>query len=214
MKRIYVVDDDPWTIHGICSALDNESDLTVCGNATSGEDAVAHALSTNPDLILMDISMPPGLSGIDATTRILKESPTTRIAILTTLALGPGLHRAMQSGALAVIRKTIPPQDLSEAVRSIINDEPASYIATMVRDMVSSGDLGDYNVPAPQLTARERQILTLICRGLTYQQIASSEHISEKTARVHGQRLREKLNAHSVGQLIAKALEYKFYIPE
>ena len=213
MTNVLLCDDDSWALRGLEHVLSEAQGFTVVGSARQGEDAVALAGQLRPDIVLMDISMPPGISGITATAQIRANNPNQTVVALTTTASGPGIRHMLESGAVAVMNKSLPPERFVDVLTHIVHDEPARYLATLREDLILTRP--DPSVPLTEkLTQKEEEILLFLCDGLTYADIAKSEHCSVATVRTHAERLRTKLHAQSVSQLILRAIQHKIYIPK
>lgn len=213
MTDILLCDDDSWALRGLEHVLSEAQGFTMVGSARQGEDAVDLARELRPDIVLMDISMPPGISGITATAQILANNPNQTVVALTTTASGPGIRHMLESGAVAVMNKSLPPERFVDVLTHIVHDEPDRYLATLREDLILTRP--DPSAPLTEkLTQKEEEILLLLCDGLTYADIAKREHCSVATVRTHAERLRTKLHAQSVSQLILRAIQHKIYIPK
>ncbi|EWS81994.1 response regulator transcription factor [Brachybacterium phenoliresistens] len=211
---VLVVDDDRWTTRAIAAVLEADPSLQVLGVEHSGEDAVDAFRALRPQIVLMDVNMAPGMSGIDATAKILQEDPRATVLILTTISPGPGIARALEAGAMAVVTKTAPPEALVAAVRLAAAGESPSLLKNLAADIAISGDLQpDSPARFPALTEREHATLQLICEGMDYQTIAARQHVAETTVKTHARSLRDKLGAQSLAQLVVRAVQYRLYSP-
>jgi DNA-binding NarL/FixJ family response regulator len=214
-----VVADDQALLRGTFRMLiDSCPRLTTVGEAGSGREAVELARHAHPDVILMDVRMPQ-LDGIEATRLICgaPETQHTRVIILTTFDLDEYVYAALQAGASGFLLKDTPPADLLNAIQVVAAGE-ALLAPTVTRRLISEfaqrprpGQL-----PRPELdpvTSREREVLTLIGRGLTNQEIAEHLHISLATARTHVGHLLTKLMARDRAQLVISAYETGLVTP-
>lgn len=212
---VLIVDDDRWTTRAVAAALADAGEFDVLAPANSGEDGVRAYTAHHPDLVLMDVNMPPGISGVDATRAIVRSDPDATVVLLTTVSPGPGISRALEAGAMAVVNKTASDEVLVSVVRTALQGESPSLLKALAADIVISGDLiPDAPSQAPVLTEKELSLLTLICEGLEYADIADQMHLSISTVKTHAQNLRAKLDAGNLAQLVVRALQYKFYSPE
>lgn len=208
---VLIVDDDHWTTRAITFALEQEPSITSLAAVHSGADAIAAHRRSAPDVVLMDLNMAPGMSGVTAIEHIRKHDPTARIVVLTTVSSSPGLARALEAGAMAVVRKTASDSDLRGMVVAAASGEDPRLMRHLAQDIVISGDaLPGAPAVAPRLTPTEHDILLLVTDGLGYEQIAEHQGITVWTARSHVKRLREKLHADSLAQLIVRALQYRY----
>lgn len=206
---VLIVDDDRWTTRALAAVLASEPGIRVLGAVHCGEDAVAAYRAEHTRVVLMDVNLGAGMTGVDATAAILREDPEARVVILTTTAAGPGLARALQAGALAALRKEASEADLIAMVRAAAQGDAPSLVRGLADDLLMSGGVQDA-APAPALTPSEYRILRLLCTGRSYGEIIEQLHISENTLETHTRHLREKLGAKNLAQLVVRALEYRF----
>lgn len=212
---VLVVDDDSWTTRAVAATLSDAGTFRVLAPVHSGEEAVAAFAAERPDLVLMDVNMPPGMSGVDATAAIMDLDPDARIVLLTTVSPGPGLARGLDAGALAVLNKTAGERELVSIVRAASAGESPELLTGLAEDLVISGDhLPDAPGAAPQLTAREMDLLALLCQGHGYEEIAAAQSVAMSTVKSHARNLRMKLGARNLAQLVVRALQFKFFSPE
>ena len=153
---VLIVDDDRWTTRAIAAALSDDGTLTVLDPRHSGEDAVEAFIRFRPDLVLMDVNMPPGMSGVDATAQIIEVEPSARIVLLTTVSPGPGIARALEAGALAAVNKTASDAELVGVVKAALGGDSPALLRSLAADIVLSGDpLPEAPEAAPVLTDKE-----------------------------------------------------------
>jgi len=208
---VLIVDDDKWVTKALASVLVNAPGLQVLGVAHSGEEGVAAYFALRPDVVLMDVSMPPGMTGVDATALITRRDPDARVVILTTIAPGPGLARALDAGAIAALSKESSDATLIETVKSAARGDDPALLKNLVGDVLVSGEVfPDAPAKAPQLTAAEYETLRLICDGLGYEEIAARRGVLSSTVKAQVKSLREKLDAQNLAQLIVRAIQFRF----
>jgi DNA-binding NarL/FixJ family response regulator len=215
-SSVLIVDDDRWVRRAVCGTLAEDPSLEVLEPVGTGEDAV-DAFSTNPipDLVLMDINLGPRMSGVDATARIMLTHPTAKILLLTTVAPGPGIARALDAGALAAVSKSAPEEIVLDAIHKILEGDTDTLHGALASDIViSDGIPPTPKKTAPDLTPRELEVLKYICAGYTYDSIACKMILDLSTVKTHAAHLRKKLGARTSAQLIVRALQYKFYGPD
>jgi DNA-binding NarL/FixJ family response regulator len=220
--RVLLADDQTLVRAGFRALLDSEDDIEVVGEAVDGEDAVALASSTRPDVVLMDIRM-PRLDGLEATARIVADPDlaATRVLVLTTFELDEYVFGALRAGASGFLLKDVEPVALLEAVR-LIADGQALLAPQVTRRLIEafvkasptpaepdSDDAQDAATGAvlADLTPREREILGLVGRGMTNHEIAQHLVLSPLTAKTHVSRLFLKLGARDRAQLVVTAYE-------
>lgn len=208
---VLVVDDDAWTLRALTLTLKQEPAIASITTACDGREAIDTHSSSRPDVILMDLNMSPGMGGIAAIEEIYRRDPTTCIVVLTTVSPGPGLARALEAGAMAAVRKTASESELRAVVLAAARGDEPILLKRLVQDIVISGDaLPDTPAIAPRLTPTEHEVLLLITDGLGYEEIAERQGITPWTAKSHVKRLREKLYAENLAQLVVRALQYRY----
>ncbi|KOX16729.1 response regulator transcription factor [Nocardiopsis sp. NRRL B-16309] len=222
MTTVLIVDDQVLIRRAVREILDNEADLSVVGEAVNGRDAVTLATSLQPDIVLMDIRMPE-LDGIEATKAIcaVPSLENTRVLILTTFEEDEYLIAALRAGASGFIGKGAEPDEITRAVRAVhAGDALLSPSAT--RSLITKYVLSDPTSPGAgvavpptlaHLTDREREVLLLVARGRSNQEIADELVISPHTAKTHVNRIMAKLYAHDRAQLVILAYESGMLAP-
>ncbi|AGM09825.1 response regulator transcription factor [Amycolatopsis keratiniphila] len=188
MITIMLVDDHPVVREGLRGMLEAEPDLSVVGEAGSGDEAVALSRVKQPDVILMDLRM-PGLDGVGATRKILADRPGQRIVVLTTYETDADILRAVEAGASGYLLKDASRAELAGAIRAASRGETvlAPSVAGKLVNRVR-------NPTAPPLSAREIEVLRLVARGSTNADIGRTLHISEATVKTHLLRVFGKLD--------------------
>ena len=178
--RLLIVDDHPLVRRGLRQLFDAEPDCDVVDDVGGGEEAVAAALATAPDVVLMDVSM-PGVDGIEATRRLLAAQPQARVVMLTSFSDHERVIEALDTGAVGYILKDAESDELLRGVRAAAaGDSPLSPRAARALLTARRG-----RRPFDELTARELDVLRLVARGLSNKQIAWRLTISEKTVKAH-----------------------------
>ena len=204
--RVLLADDQALVRGGFRLILDAEPDIDVVAEAGDGEEAVARAVETRPDLVLMDIRMPK-LDGIEATRQLLAQLNTARVLILTTFDLDEYVVDAFRAGASGFLLKTAPPHQLVAAVRTI-HDGDALLVPASTRRLIEQYVRPPEDAPAlAQLTAREREVLSLLARGLTNAEIADRLVVEPSTVKSHVASLLAKLDLRDCVQAVVYAYE-------
>ena len=209
--RVLVVDDDQALVRaGFVKLLEPEPDLHVVGEAGDGSEAVEAAVRTRPDVILMDIRM-PRLDGIEATRRIRAGSRAARVLVLTTFDLDEYVFDALKAGASGFLLKDAPADQLVAGIRLIAAGDAllAPQVTKRLIEEFASRPTPPPGGPAElaELTAREREILTLIARGLTNSEIANDLVLGESTVKTHVGNILSKLGLRDRVQAVVLAYE-------
>lgn len=209
--RLMLADDHVLLRSGLRMLLESQGDFEVVGEASDGESAVAMALERNPDLILMDISM-PGVDGMEATRRLKAARPGLKVLVLT-MHDDPGyLREVLAAGASGYILKKAVDSELVSAIRSVMRGEVFVY-PSMTRALVdhylntAAPPSGPERSPIDQLSPREQEVLRLVASGHTSREIGDQLNLSAKTVEGYRARVAEKLGAHSRADLIRLALQ-------
>ena len=195
--RVLSVDDHPLLREGIATLLNNQPDICVVGEASSGREALERFRELHPDITLMDVRL-PDMSGIDAMIAIRKEFPEARVIMVTTSEGDVEIQRALAGGARGYMLKSMPPKDLVEAIRQVhagkkrIPPTIAAHLAEHYSDEA--------------LTAREIEVLQQIAGGNRNRDIAERLFISEETVKVHIKHIMDKLGASDRTQAVAIAV--------
>jgi two-component system, NarL family, response regulator NreC len=204
--RILLVDDHAVVRMGLSMLLNNHPDLVVVGEASEGNEGINQAIELNPDVIIMDLSMPHGKDGLSATSEIKKQRPNIAILILTMHDDEEYLFRAIQTGASGCILKSAPHEELLAAIRSVARGDAylnPSATKRLMEEYLKQGYNDSYSI----LSDREKEVLTLIAKGFANKDIAEQLTISVKTVETHRGKLMEKLHMKTRPELVAYALK-------
>jgi NarL family two-component system response regulator LiaR len=192
---ILIVDDHQLVRQGVRDFLETQSDLLVVGEASNGEEAVYLASQFVPDVILMDLIMPGGVDGVEATRKVKNISPRTQVVVLTSYHEDEHIFPAIRAGALSYVLKDISSTELAKAVRKAAQGEAMinpRVAARLVQEVRGNRDVAPN--PFTDLTDREMEVLRLIADGLSNAKIAEQLVISEKTVKGHVSNILGKLH--------------------
>jgi DNA-binding NarL/FixJ family response regulator len=211
--RILVVDDHAVVRRGVRSLLESQEGWQVCGEATTGRDAVEQSRKLRPDVVVMDLSLPE-LNGLEATRQILKDAPETEVLVLTMHHSEQLARDVLQAGARGYVLKSDADENLITAVDRLRQHKPflTSTITEFVLDDyvrrgdATPGDLGS-------LTSREREIIQLLAEGQSNKEAATTLDISVKTIEAHRANIMRKLHLRSVSDLVRYAIRNKIVQP-
>jgi DNA-binding NarL/FixJ family response regulator len=208
--RILLADDHTIVRQGLARLLEEQSDLKVVGEATNGQTAVDQALALRPDIIIMDIAM-PRMNGIEAAKRIRKQSPKTKILILSMYSHEHYIHELLETGVSGYLLKDSSGRDIIKAIRSAMKNE------TFLSPTISKVLMETYRSPNRkcssiaerynQLSNREREVFQLIGEGHSTREIADMLCVSISTIKSHRANIMEKLNIESPVKLIHFAIQ-------
>ncbi len=206
--RVLVADDHPFFRDGLRSLLTSSPDTELVGEASTGEEAISLASELQPDVVLMDIQM-PGISGIEATRKIVQESPHVRILVVTMFEDDGTIFRAMRAGARGYLLKGANYAEMLRAIKAVGNGEAifSPGIATRLTNFFA--DIRPASSPQvfPELSDREREVLDLIAQGHNNPEIAKRLYLSPKTVRNHVSNILSKLQVADRTQAIIRARE-------
>jgi two-component system response regulator NreC len=201
--RILLADDHALVRQGFRMILSAQPDMEIIGEAGNGREAVELAEKLQPDLVIMDVTMPE-LNGIEATRRLTGVSPRARVLALSMHKDSVYVREILRAGARGYLLKDSVDTDLIAAVRAVAKGE--GYLSPGVSDAVLTDYRKHVTDPLDLLTTREREVLQMIAEGKTNKEIATSLNLSVYTVEAHRGRVMEKLNLHSTGELVRFAL--------
>lgn len=211
--KIVIADDHAVVRTGFSMILNFQEDMEVVGTAADGVEAYQMVMKYEPDVLIMDLSMPPGETGLIATSKILDSFPKTKILILTMYDDEEYLFHVLRSGARGYILKNAPDEQLLLAIRTVYKGETfidPKMTTSLVKEFVQSSDDASYsNDPFKILSKRELEILPLIAKGYGNKDIAEKLFVSVKTVEAHKTRIMDKLNLKSKPELVEYALKKK-----
>jgi DNA-binding NarL/FixJ family response regulator len=203
--RVLIADDQTLFRSGLARLLDGDDRVTVVGEAFDGLEAVKLAASLKPDVVLMDIKM-PNLDGIEATRRIVAESPKSKVLMLTTFEADNHVIQALKAGASGYVLKDSEASAIVSSILAVMAGERvmASAVANRVLEMLTGATTPKEFYDG--LTAREVEILKMLATGMANKQIAYKLKISEKTVRNHVSNMYEKLGIYDRAQAVLYAV--------
>jgi len=183
--------------------LASQTDMEVVGEVANGREAVKQATALQPDVVIMDVTMPE-LNGIEATRRITAALPRTRVLALSMHKDSVYVREILRAGACGYLLKDSGEGDLVSAVRAVARGE--GYLSSGVSDAVLTDYRKHVTDPIDLLSSREREVLQMIAEGKTNKEIAVTLNLSVYTVEAHRGRIMEKLNLHSTGELVRFAV--------
>lgn len=206
--RILVADDHTLFRSGLRALFSSVPDTEVAGEAADGEQAVAKAVELEPDVVLMDIQM-PGINGIEATRWIVESNPGIGVVVVTMFKDDDSVFAAMRAGARGYVLKGADQDEILRVIRAVAGGEAlfGREIAERLMTFFSAPRREDPAVAFPELTAREREVLDLIARGLGNAEISTRLYLSPKTVRNHISNIFTKLRVADRSQAIIRARE-------
>ncbi len=216
MILVVVVDDQPLVRAGIVMLINAEDDITVVAEAADGAEAMTQIRNHRPDVVLMDVRM-PGTDGVTATRAVVNEGLTAQngqpigVIILTTYHIDEAVYAALRAGASGFLLKDAAPAEIVNAIRSVVAGEAWLDPAVARRLIDEFAARPEPHTPTPaemaQLTPREREVLSLMARGLSNADVAVELFISEATVKTHLARVMMKLGVREKAQAVAAAYQ-------
>ncbi|MDX1689097.1 MAG: response regulator transcription factor [Candidatus Promineifilaceae bacterium] len=203
--RVFLADDHPIVRRGIRDLLDTVPELEIVGEAINGSEAVAGVEESDPDVILIDLVMPE-MDGIQAIRQIKAKHPEARILVLTSFATDDKVFPAIKAGALGYLIKDTAPEDLIRAIHQVYRGQTPLHPAIAQKLLSEISDPAPAPPSAEALTAREVDVLQLVARGLSNQEIAAELVISVATVYTHVSNILSKLHLASRTQAALYAL--------
>ena len=207
MIRIMLVDDHDLFRAGVRSILQNQEGMIVIGEYANGEDALEAIRKEAPDLVLMDVNM-PGIGGIEATRKALRLAPGVKVIAVTVLSEDPFPSQLLDAGARGYISKGSGSEEMIEAIRTVMRGQ--HYISSDVAQKLTLANFRNRGESSPfgTLSAREMQVMLMITRGQSTQQISDALFLSPKTVSTYRHRLYEKLDVANDVELTHLAIRH------
>jgi DNA-binding NarL/FixJ family response regulator len=209
MIRVVLADDQPLVRAGLRRIIEADTELEVVAEAADGPRAIEEVVRTTPDVVLMDVRMPI-LDGIEATRRLAEQGSASRVIVLTTFGLDEYVVAALRAGASAFVLKEAPPEQILSAIhqvaagRAIIDPGVAQAVIDELGRRPARSELA---ANIGELTPREREVLTLLARGLSNAEIAAELVVGEGTVKTHVARVLAKLGVRDRVQAVVVAYE-------
>jgi two-component system response regulator NreC len=205
MIKILIADDHGVVAEGLKHLIEAQADMRVVAIAADGREAVRVAREAQPDVVLMDLSMPE-LNGADAARAILERDPKCRVIVLSMYSDREYVRRALTAGAAGYVVKRSAAKEVVEAIRAVFGG--GRYLSPRVADVVIEDYADDKAAdPLSRLSAREREVLQLLAEGRTGAEIAQRLSLSQKTVETYRARLVEKLGIRDVAGLVRFAIQ-------
>ena len=214
--RILIADDHDLLRRGVKALLQNQQGFEICGEASTGREAVMKAEDLKPEIAILDIGM-PDLNGVEAARRIRKVSPGTEVLILSVHYSDQLIHEIVEAGVRGYVVKSDSDRDLVTAVEALARHKP--FFTSQATEVI----LSKFNPAGPvtempevvgdRLTSREREIVQLLAEGKSSKEVAFALSISVKTAETHRANIMRKLDLHSVSELVRYAVRNQIIEP-
>src|ERR1043166_1183327 len=201
--RILLADDHAVVRQGFKMLLGAQPDMEIVGEASNGREAVETAEALRPDIVVMDVAMPE-LNGIEATRRLASSTPHARVIALSMHKDSVYVREILRAGARGYLLKDSGAEDLVSAIRAVARGE--SYLSPAVSNAVLDDYRRHASHPTDLLTSREREVLQMLAEGKTNKEIAGVLNLSVYTVDAHRGRIMEKLNLHSINELVRFAV--------
>jgi len=208
--RILLADDHELVRQGLRTLIEHQSGWQVCGEATTGREAVTKAGELKPDIVVMDFTMPE-LNGMEATRQIRAALPRTQVLLLTMHESEELVRDVLAAGARGYVLKSDAGRALVDALTALAEQKP--YFTSKISALVLEGYLNPITRENPALTPREREIVQLVAEGRSTKELADRLGISPKTAETHRTNIMRKLNLHSVSEVVRYAIRNQISTP-
>jgi NarL family two-component system response regulator LiaR len=213
MIKVLLVDDHEMVRIGLAAVLGTEEDIEVVGEASNGNEGIRLAQEYKPDVILMDLVM-EGMDGIETTRKVLKLQPNCKVIALTSFLDDEKMYPVIEAGAFSYLLKTSRATEIAQAIRAAVRGEPIleSQVASKMMSRFRQQQLA--SAPHEQLTKREMEVLQLIAKGKSNQEVADALFIGIKTVKFHVTNVLDKLEVEDRTQAVIYAYENGIVKPE
>jgi two-component system, NarL family, response regulator NreC len=209
--QVLIADDHTVVVSGLSMLINAQEDMQVIATASDGYEAYEKVMKLKPDVVIMDLNMPPGENGLVSTARIKQGSPDTKVLILSMHDDREYLLRVLKAGASGYILKRAHDMDVMTAIRTVYMGEAYldSQVTKVLIQEIINPTVSDNTPYFDNLTTREKEIFFLIAKGYSNKEIAAQLFISVKTVDVHKANIMEKLNLRSRSELVKYAFRMK-----
>ncbi|MFA0088773.1 DNA-binding response regulator [Vibrio sp. 10N.286.49.C2] len=202
--KVVIVDDHQVVLEGFIARLEREPDINVIATASNGLEAVEVVKVHQPDVVLMDVSMPI-MNGIEATQLLKEEMPEAKVLMLTMHDNREYIMKVMQAGAVGYMLKEISAEKMVQAIKTV--KQGSTYFCESVTQTLFSQEVAPSHSKTNPLSRREESVLKLVAQGSSSKKIAQMLNISYRTVETHRQNIKHKLDLHSTAELAKYALE-------
>jgi DNA-binding NarL/FixJ family response regulator len=202
---VVIADDQRLFANGLARIIGIQTDMEVVGEAHTGEEAISLCLHEEPDVVLMDLSM-PGIGGLSATRKILSLLPRTRVLILTVHTDDAHVFQGIKAGARGYILKDCTPEELTRAIRTVHAGETIMAQDIARKTLTTFESIRSNTELTPNLTERELEVIKALAQGKSNKEIAQTLGISEKTVRNHASNIYNKLHIFDRTQAVIYAI--------
>jgi len=204
MIKVIIIDDHPIVIDGLKNLFSNHPDILVVSTYKTGQEALAAVGKIEADVVLLDINL-PDMNGINLCADLKRLYPRLKIIALSLHNEHAVIRSMLQNGALGYVIKNAPGDEILEAIHEVANGR--KYLCTATRETMSDAETD--HVTVPLITRREKEVLQLIGKGLTTQQVADQLFISPHTVESHRKKLMEKFEVNNIISVIKMATDYR-----
>lgn len=207
--NLFLVDDHQIVLDGLSALFENSPETVVVGTAHSGESALDRLESLSADVVVLDVSMPPGIDGIETAKLIRRRFPNIKIILLTMVGEGHYIMNALRLGIHGYVMKEKSKETLMTAIRAVVNN--ARFYPSDLLNRIDFSTASTIEDEAVQLTKREKEILCLMVRrpGFSSRDLGEFLSISRTTVERHVQNIKDKLKIHKNTELVMYAMEHK-----
>ncbi len=207
MIKVLICDDHVIVREGLKQIVAEEKDISIVGEAATGEELLRMLITTGPDVILLDIAM-DGMGGVETLKELKQRSPEIAVLVLSMYPEDQYAVRVLRSGASGYLTKKSAPEELVEAIRAVAGGRKRYITESVSEQLVSSLKIDSEKLPHELLSDREYQVLIKLAEGLKMSKIASDLHISVKTVSTYKSRIFEKMNLNKSTDIVRYALEH------